>query len=126
MDSCLCGEQARGVERGLDRPSKIEVFEELFALVMPAYLGAASHRNHAREEVGNQPLQGERQAVDVHRVDQTQAALGRAGGDRHTTRSINTLTYRCIARYIHPKIHTPNHSFSPKWTIKDTVLEFVI
>lgn len=80
----------------------MEVFEELFALVMPAYLGAASHRNHAREEVGNQPLQGERQAVDVHRVDQAQAALGRSGGDRHTTRSINTLTFRCITRYIHP------------------------
>lgn len=106
----------------------MEVFEELFALVRPVYLGATSHRNHAREEVGNQPLQGERQAVDVHRVDQAQAALGRSGGDRHTTRSMSTLTYRFITRYIHPITVSGLNGQSKTlyWNLLSNTIRFIV
>lgn len=55
-------------------------WEEEYALT---YLGPACNRNLEYEEVGHQTLQGKGQTVDVHGVDQTQAALeGQSGHQR--------------------------------------------
>ena len=70
-------------------PLKWELNHHLEYSPSVAYLGSTSHWNLEDKQVGHQTLQGETQAVDVHRVDQTQTALG--GDDKHTIQTIHFI-----------------------------------